>query len=236
MKKNQFYFFDACSGIGGGFLGFQKAGFKSVGYSEINKTAEKTYLTAFGTDHKNFGDLTKINTNLIPNFHTLVAGFPCQPFSILGHRKGVSDFRFNVLKGLFKIISDKKPESFLLENVKGLKFINGGREWKKIMNFLKFLNYKILWRIFNTLDFGLPQSRERIYIIGIRNDLPLPSLSSPIDLRFSLKELLIDRKCDHNFKDKDHNFLEKYLGNKYNNQKKINIYDLIKKKRSNNWL
>lgn len=169
---------DLFAGIGGIRLGFQQASSKMnrkvecVFSSEIDKYAIQTYITNFGKTNF-FGDITKIgNENdikkIIPDFNVLLAGFPCQPFSQAGLKKGFNDTRGTLFFWIEKILKVKKPEAFLLENVKHLKGHNKGNTLKTILKVLRKEYYVPDPKILNAKDFGLPQNRERIFIIGFK--------------------------------------------------------------------
>ena len=220
-------FFDFCSGIGAAHLALKNLGLECVGYSEIDIKAIKTYELFFGASYKNYGDLMKINPKTLCDFDILVAGFPCQAFSMLGYRKGFDDDRGTIIYGLLKIIEEKKPKAFLLENVKGLLSINNGNTFKFILKNLENCGYQVCYKVLKSCDFGIPQKRERVYIVGIRNDLcaqnkqfEFPKGSGSNDL----KDFLIND--EERFIVKQNIFL-KYLNNKYN-LGKYNIDDLLK--------
>ena len=156
---------DLFSGIGGTRLGFQLTGkTKSIFSSEIDKFAIKTYKTNFGEEPQ--GDITKINENAIPDHDILVAGFPCQAFSQAGKKLGFDDMRGTLFFDIARIIRAKRPKAFLLENVKNLVSHDKGRTFSVITDTLKELDYYIDYEILKARDFGLPQNRERIYIVG----------------------------------------------------------------------
>jgi len=118
--QDKIKFMDFCAGIGGGRLGLENLGMQCVGFSEIDKPAEKTYREFFGEDEINYGDLTKINLNDLPDFDLMIAGFPCQTFSVIGQRKGMKDDRGQIIFHLIDIMKAKNLKYFILENVKGL--------------------------------------------------------------------------------------------------------------------
>lgn len=136
-----------------------------VGYSEIDKYAIKVYERHFG-GHKNYGDATKINPKELPDFDLLVGGFPCQAFSIAGKRKGFDDTRGTLFFDIARILAEKKPQHLVLENVKGLLSHDQGRTFQTILGVLADLGYAVEWQVLNSKDFGVPQNRERIIIIG----------------------------------------------------------------------
>lgn len=136
-----------------------------VGYSEIDKYAIKVYERHFG-GHKNYGDATKINPKELPDFDLLVGGFPCQAFSIAGKRKGFDDTRGTLFFDIARILAEKKPKHLVLENVKGLLSHDSGRTFQTILGVLADLGYAVEWQVLNSKDFGVPQNRERIIIVG----------------------------------------------------------------------
>jgi len=135
-----------------------------IGYSEIDKYAIQTYKKHF--NHKNYGDITKINEKELPDFDLLVGGFPCQAFSIAGKRGGFSDTRGTLFFEIARIIREKQPRLLLLENVKGLLSHDKGNTFTTIISTLDELGYDIQWQVLNSKNFGVPQNRERVFIIG----------------------------------------------------------------------
>lgn len=161
---------DLFCGIGGTRLGFQLTGkTKSVFSSEIDKFSIKTYHANFGEFPS--GDITKISTNIIPDHDILVGGFPCQAFSQAGKKLGFEDARGTLFFEIARIIREKRPKAFLLENVKNLKNHDKGNTFKVIENVLKSMNYKVFYKILKAKDFGVPQNRERIYIVGFDKEV-----------------------------------------------------------------
>lgn len=158
---------DLFAGIGGIRLGFERAFGKTIEFvfaSEIDKYACETYYANFG--EKPCGDITKIDEKNIPPFDILLAGFPCQAFSVAGLRKGFEDTRGTLFFEIARILKHHKPKVVFLENVKGFKNHDKGTTFKVIKETLEELGYKIFSQVLNAKDFGVPQNRERIYIIG----------------------------------------------------------------------
>ena len=135
-----------------------------VGYSEIDKYAIQVYNKQF--NHKNYGDITRIRTKDLPNFDLLVGGFPCQAFSIAGKRKGFDDTRGTLFFDLARILADKRPRNFVFENVKGLLSHDSGKTFQTILGVLSDLGYRVEWQVLNSKNFGVPQNRERVFIVG----------------------------------------------------------------------
>jgi len=146
-----------------------------VGYSEINKYATQIYSKHF-PEHTNFGDITSIVTSELPDFDLLVGGFPCQSFSIAGKRRGFNDTRGTLFFEIARILRDKRPRYFLLENVKGLLSSDGGKTFQTILGVLTDLGYDLQWQVLNSKNFGVPQNRERVFIIGHLRGEPRPQV------------------------------------------------------------
>lgn len=168
-NDSKFTQIDLFAGIGGIRLGFQKHGGKTVFSSEWDKFAQKTYRVNFGETP--FGDITKIDETEIPDHDILLAGFPCQPFSQAGLKKGFDDTRGTLFFNIASIIKIKKPKAFMLENVKQLRGHDKGKTLEIILNTLNELNYYVPNpEILNAYHFGSPQNRERIIIVGFNKD------------------------------------------------------------------
>jgi DNA (cytosine-5)-methyltransferase 1 len=178
-KNPKFTFIDLFAGIGGFRIAMQDLFGKCVFSSEIDKYAKKTYELNFGKVP--FGDITKISEKDIPEHDVLCAGFPCQAFSIAGKRKGFEETRGTLFFEIARIIKEKKPKAFFLENVKGLRNHDKGKTLKTILEVLRDdLNYYVPEpEIMNAKDFGVPQNRERIYIVGFRKDLNINDFKYP---------------------------------------------------------
>ena len=136
-----------------------------VGYSEIDKYATSIYQKHF-PNHKNYGDITEINEKTLPDFDLLVGGFPCQAFSIAGNRGGFEDTRGTMFFELARILREKQPRLFMFENVKGLLSHDKGNTFRTIIATLDELRYDVQWQIINSKNHGVPQNRERVFIIG----------------------------------------------------------------------
>jgi len=170
LESPKFTFIDLFAGIGGFRLAMQNLGGKCIYSSEWDKEAKKTYKANFGETP--FGDITKESTkSYIPdNFDVLCAGFPCQAFSIAGKRGGFEDTRGTLFFDVAEIIKRKKPKAIFLENVKGLVTHDNGKTLDVILNTLEELDYAVHVKIINAKNFGVPQNRERIFIIGFNKD------------------------------------------------------------------
>lgn len=168
--KNGITFIDLFAGIGGIRTAFERSGGRCVFSSEWDKYAQETYEANFG--EKPSGDITKIDASEIPDHDILAAGFPCQPFSIIGKKNGFTDTRGTLFFDIERILKEKQPYAFLLENVKMLQSHDKGRTFDVIKEKLTDLGYFIHYKVLNSLDFGMPQKRERIFIIGFKQNHP----------------------------------------------------------------
>ena len=164
-----FTFIDLFAGTGGIRLPFDEIGGKCVLSSEWDKFAQKTYAANFGeVPH---GDITKIKPEDIPSFDLLTAGFPCQPFSNAGLKKGFEDTRGTLFFNIAQIVNYHTPKVVFLENVKGLLSHNKGDTFTTIKRVLEEMGYSVHYKVHNAKDFGVPQNRQRIYIVAIRDDI-----------------------------------------------------------------
>lgn len=180
QKKSKFTFIDLFAGIGGFHLAMESVGGECVFASEIDKFARQTYQKNFERKSPELfrsglfnEDINKIKPKNIPDFDCLCAGFPCQPFSYAGQKKGFEDkTRGTLFFNIKEILKAKKPRMFFLENVKGLVSHKGGKTVKTILDVLENeLDYRVYTKVLSSLDFGLPQKRERWYCVGFRKDL-----------------------------------------------------------------
>lgn len=188
MVGKKFRFIDLFAGIGGIRIPFDKLNGTCVFSSEIDPYCQEAYEANFG--EKPYGDITKINPYEIPDHDILLGGFPCQAFSIIGQQKGFSDTRGTLFFNIEQILREKRPSAFLLENVKQLYTHDGGRTFEVILNQLKSLNYNVFSTILNSLDFGVPQKRERTYIVGFLDDVTFkfPEGDKPYNLASILED------------------------------------------------
>ena len=196
-EKPKFKFIDLFAGIGGFRLALQNLQGKCVFTSEWDKYSKQTYKANFGEIP--FGDITKPETkNYIPdNFDVLCAGFPCQAFSIAGRRGGFEDTRGTLFFDVAEIIKKKRPKAIFLENVKGLRNHDKGKTLATILNVLREdLNYYVPEpQILNAKEFGVPQNRERIFIVGFRKDLGINDFQYPISTdKDSILENILEEK------------------------------------------
>ena len=213
-------FLDLCSGIGGGRLGLEKAGMHSVGYSDTSKLSVRTYNLMHHTENEPyFYNLKRIKCESLPHFDLLIAGFPCQTFSVIGRKEGFSDDRGQIIFHISRILQEAKPTCFLLENVKGLVTHDKGRTIKAIIESLNNAGYDVTYKVLTSLDYGVPQMRQRVYFVGFLKELgkdinafrwPIPVEKPPLD------EFLI---CDSIANAERLEILQYYLNNPTNNGK-----------------
>lgn len=188
-ENPKFTFIDLFAGIGGIRIPFDEIGYQCVFSSEWDAKACKTYFANFGT--LPFGDITKIPAEHIPHHDVLLAGFPCQAFSIMGKMQGFADTRGTMFFEIERILKHHHSPYILLENVKQLVGHDGGRTFKVILERLNQLGYHVKWQVLNALDFGLPQKRERVIIVGFLDENDCDAFSFDIPhTPYSLTEIL----------------------------------------------
>jgi DNA (cytosine-5)-methyltransferase 1 len=165
MAKTLVSLFSGCGGLD---IGFRDVGFEIVWANDFSKDAVTTYQKNIG-NHIVLGDITKIDSNDIPNdFDVLTGGFPCQGFSIANSKRNMGDQRNFLYLQLLRILKDKQPKVFVAENVKGILSMDGGRVFQMILDDFKSIGYKVDYKVLNASSFGVPQNRERVIIIGNR--------------------------------------------------------------------
>lgn len=188
-----FKFIDLFAGIGGIRIPFDEIGGKCVFTSEWDKFAQKTYHANFG--ELPHGDITQIDPKDIPKFDLLLAGFPCQPFSNAGLKKGFDDTRGTLFFNIAQIVKHHKPKALFLENVKGLLSHNKGDTFTTIKRVLEEdLGYKVHFQVHNAKDFGVPQNRQRIFIIALRDDYEF-TFAEPQNIPVKVGDIL-EKKVD----------------------------------------
>lgn len=200
MASKKYTFIDLFAGIGGFHLAFHNSGAKCVFASEWDDAARKTYEANFKkispkifkeailTQSSNFaGDITKVNKASIPDFDILTGGFPCQPFSQAGQKKGFDDTRGTLFYEIVEILKIKKPKAFFIENVRGLYKHDNGKTFKVIKSAIEELGYSFYDNIVKASDYGLPQHRPRLYMVGFRdkNIVFTPPDKKPLKLTMS---------------------------------------------------
>lgn len=222
MNWNNFKFIDLFAGIGGIRLGFEYAGGHCVFSSEFDEEACKTYEANFG-EHPS-GDITKIDAKDIPEFDILLGGFPCQAFSIIGKKEGFDNETCGTLFfEIERILREKKPKAFMLENVRNLTAHDKGNTFKVICTHLEALGYTVYAKVLNALDYGVPQKRERIIIVGFLDNVmftfpePIPQsqrktlkdiLETDVDEKYYVKDRIRESRL---MRLKDPNYPKPYI-------------------------
>ena len=189
---------DMFAGIGAFHKAFESFGAKIVYACELDKSASEIYEKNYG--FKPDGDITKVAVQSIPSHDILCAGFPCQPFSISGKQRGFDDSRGTLFFEIAKIVQEKHPKIILLENVRNFLSHDNGRTFQVIYQILADLDYNVFYQLLNATDFGIPQKRERIFILATRKDLGIRSFRFPVgtNKECHLEEILLpdEETCD----------------------------------------
>lgn len=217
-----FRFIDLFAGIGGIRLGFESVGGRCVFSSEFDEDACKTYEANFG-EHPS-GDITKIDAKDIPDFDILLGGFPCQAFSIIGKKEGFANETCGTLFfDIERILKEKMPPAFMLENVRNLTAHDKGKTFKVIKEHLEALGYHVHAKVLNALDYGVPQKRERIIIVGFLEDVdfefpdPVPEserltltdiLEENVDKKYYVRDVIRESRLT---RIKDKNYPKPYI-------------------------
>ena len=186
-----FRFIDLFAGIGGFRIGLERLGGRCVFSSEIDKHARATYERNFG--ERPAGDITKIDAADVPDHEVLCGGFPCQPFSVSGKQLGFEDTRGTLFFEVMRLVSVKEPKVVFLENVANYVSHQGGKTLERTVGMLEQAGYATKWAVLNASDFGIPQARKRLYIVGIRSDIAMGEFEfpKPSGMRVRLKDLLM---------------------------------------------
>ena len=187
-------FADLFCGIGGFHYAAHDLGLKCVFASDIDEPARAQYERNFGITPA--GDILKVKADAIPDHDILFAGFPCQPFSIIGDMQGTEDRRGTLFHEILRVLAAKRPKAVVLENVRQFSTISGGRVLQAVVTGLEQLGYGVDWRILNALDFGLPQKRERTIIVGMTSGIDLIAWPEPRSAYKPLSEIRFLALCD----------------------------------------
>lgn len=221
--KEKIKFIDLFCGIGGfrvaADIVFNKYNipYECVFSCDIDENAKKAYYANF--NEYPHGDIQKVNATDIPDHDVLFAGFPCQPFSIIGNKKGFEDTRGTLFFEIARILKEKRPKAFILENVKQLVTHHNGRTFSKILETLTEIGYSYKYFILNALDFGLPQKRERVIILGFHKNIEFPYPKKDFK-QIQLTELL-ESKVDESY------FVSKYILDKRQSKHKSKHFPSI---------
>lgn len=241
-EENKFKFIDLFSGLGGFRIALESLGGECVFSSDIDKAARETYNMNF--EEYPYGDITKIDEKDIPDHDILCAGFPCQPFSIGGKRLGFEDTRGTLFFDVARILKEKKPKAFFLENVSGIMSHDKGNTIETIFSILKNLDYSIEYKTINAKDVGYPQNRNRWYCVGVRNDIVPENTDLEIifpekkDLKYTIDDLIdLNASCDYKITDTAKKNIEEHIdkfikSDRFNKEHPI-IANEIRKSRCN---
>ncbi|MFR5189531.1 DNA (cytosine-5-)-methyltransferase [Peptostreptococcus sp.] len=201
-KDKEISFIDLFCGLGGFRIALEKLGAKCSFSSDIDINVKNIYAKNF--NEMPYGDITKISSEVIPNHDILCAGFPCQPFSLAGKRLGFDDVRGTLFFDVARILHDKQPKGFILENVKGIVNHDSGRTLERILSILDEIGYECKYEVLNAKDFGIPQNRERWYCVGIRKDLKYKIkkfiFPEKEELKLSILDIIDDNIVDPKYK------------------------------------
>jgi len=195
-------FIDLFCGIGSFHYSFKKLGWNCVMSCDIDNAVKETYKNNYGISP--LGDITEIEPKNITNYDILCAGFPCQPFSQCGQHKGFDDKRGTLFFNIMKFVDYHKPKVIILENVMGLLNHDGGKTFEKIKGDIETSNYSITYKVIKCSDYGLPQMRKRLIIVGVRNDTELINhIDKLLDLDEYKKETTLTELLGKNFEKKN---------------------------------
>jgi DNA (cytosine-5)-methyltransferase 1 len=194
----QFTVAELFAGVGGFTIGFRNAGFKTIYANDFDSWCKKTYDGYFGEGAMDLRDIQTVDEKEIPDCDILTAGFPCQPFSKIGKLHGFADARGTLFWDVLRILKEKQPKAFVLENVANLMKHDKGNTFERIRDGLENeLGYHVHYKVLNTKDFGAPQDRKRIYMVGFKEDVPF-SFPEPIELKKFVKDIL-EKEPVHDF-------------------------------------
>jgi DNA (cytosine-5)-methyltransferase 1 len=201
-NKKKITFIDLFAGIGGFHIALHNLGAKCVFASEWDESARKTYQHNFyGISSEIFdndlfaGDITLVNPKDIPDFDILCAGFPCQPFSQAGFKKGFNETRGTLFFNIASILKEKSPSAFFLENVRHLFAHDEGKTFQVIERTIKELGYSFFYKIVKASDYGLPQHRPRLFMVGFKNNKTKFEFPNPVSLKYNLSVKIIISDC-----------------------------------------
>ena len=206
----------------------EKAGLRSVGRSDTSRLSDLTYRLMFGAENeKNYGNLKRIKMEQMPDFDVLIAGFPCQTFSVIGRKAGFTDIRGQIIFYIANILKEKQPSCFILENVRGLVTHNNGESLKTILAELAKSGFDVTYKVLTSLDYGVPQMRQRVYFVGVNKKLKkkIKDFQWPAPVKKPhLKSYLID----NNLADRERLEILGYYLNNPENHGKYKVSDLKK--------
>ena len=213
-------FIDLFAGIGGFRLALESLGARCIYSNEWDKQAQTVYAKNFGDTPE--GDITQVAAKTIPDHDILCAGFPCQAFSISGKQKGFEDSRGTLFFDVARIVKEKKPKIVFMENVKNFATHDDGRTLEVVRRTMEELDYTFYQKVLNAVDYGIPQKRERIYMVCFRNDLDIEDFRypKPVELARHVEDFLLDDKeaVKNLFVNRPDMYFNNTLDNKYSNK------------------
>lgn len=213
-NKKTYKTLDLFAGIGGVRMGFEKAGFETIFGNDFDPYCKLTYDLNFKDVPLKVADIAKVKSSELPNFDILLGGFPCQPFSIAGYRRGFLDTgRGDLFFEIIRILKDKKPQAVFLENVKNLRSHDKGKTFKIISDALADLGYHVKVKILNSAEYGnVPQNRERVFIVGFKSKKQYESFEFPKQVKLEKKVSdLLEKEVDDKYYYNDSSIIYKSL-------------------------
>jgi DNA (cytosine-5)-methyltransferase 1 len=213
-------FIDLFAGLGGFRLALESLGAKCVYSNEWNKVVQKVYAENFGDTPE--GDITKVDEKTIPEHDILCAGFPCQAFSISGKQRGFEDSRGTLFFDVARIVKEKKPKIVFMENVKNFATHDKGHTLEVVKRTMEELGYTFYQKVLNAVDYGIPQRRERIYMVCFRNDLSIKNFTypKPIPLSHHVEDFLLndEKLVESLYINRPDTYFQSISDDKYSNQ------------------
>lgn len=213
-------FIDLFAGIGGFRIALESMGSQCIYSNEWDRYAQEVYANNFG--HISEGDITKVDEKTIPNHDILCAGFPCQAFSISGKKLGFEDSRGTLFFDVARIVKEKKPKVVFMENVKNFATHDKGKTLQVVRATMEELGYKFYQKVLNSVDYGVPQKRERIYMVCFRNDLNVKDFTfpKPFELNKHVEDYLLqdEKLVNHLYIDRPDTYFNNIEDNKYSNK------------------
>ncbi|MDU5941876.1 MULTISPECIES: DNA cytosine methyltransferase [Veillonella] len=213
-------FIDLFAGIGGFRIALESMGAQCIYSNEWDRYAQEVYANNFG--HIPEGDITKVDEKTIPNHDILCAGFPCQAFSISGKKLGFEDSRGTLFFDVARIVKEKKPKVVFMENVKNFATHDKGKTLQVVRATMEELGYKFYQKVLNSVDYGVPQKRERIYMVCFRNDLNIKDFTfpKPFELSKHVEDYLLqdEKLVNHLYVDRPDTYFNNIEDNKYSNK------------------
>ena len=215
---DKYTFIDLFAGLGGFHIALESLGAKCVYANEWDSHAQEVYKSNFNIQPE--GDITKVDEKTIPDHDILCAGFPCQAFSISGKRLGFQDSRGTLFFDVARIVKEKRPKVVFMENVKNFASHDGGKTIAVVKATMEELGYSFEYRVLNAVDYGIPQKRERVYMVCFRNDIDYTTFRfpKPFKLTKHVEDFLLDDKSivKHLYVNREDTYYKNIKDNKYN--------------------